>query len=97
MRVPSLRLEERKLFVAVGRKGGDMRIGDIVHLDGLKAEYSLYGKDRFTTCTLPDGNYIIVGIEESYIKLAWSDIRGIPSKKHRYRIQLAAFGGLHEA
>jgi len=74
-----------------------MQIGDIMHLDGLKAEYSLYGRDRFTTCTLPDGNYIIVGIEDSYIKLAWSDVRGCPSKKHRYRIHMATIGGLHEA
>jgi hypothetical protein len=67
-----------------------MRVGDVVHLDGLKAEYSLYGRDRFTTCTLPDGNYVVLDIEDSYVKLAWSDFGGFPSKKHRYRIHMEA-------
>ncbi len=35
-----------------------MQIGDVVHLDGLKAEYSLFGRDRFSSCTLPDGDYV---------------------------------------
>jgi hypothetical protein len=74
-----------------------MEIGDIVHLDGLKAEYSLYGKDRFTTCTLPDGNYVIVAIEDAYIKLAWRDLTGYPSRKHRYRVEKAIIRGIHEA
>jgi hypothetical protein len=63
-----------------------MQIGDVVHLDGLKAEYSLFGRDRFSACTLPEGDYVIVGIEEGYVKLAWSEFGGSPSRKHRYRI-----------
>jgi hypothetical protein len=63
-----------------------MEIGDVIRLNGLKAEYSLFGKDRFSRCTLPEGNYVIVGFEEGYVKLAWSDIDGHPSRKHRYRI-----------
>lgn len=64
-----------------------MQIGDVIHLDGLKAEYSLFGRDRFSTCTLPDGDYVILGFEEGYVKLAWSDEAGAPSRKHRYRIR----------
>jgi len=63
-----------------------MQIGDVIHLDGLKAEYSLFGRDRFSTCTLPNGDYVILGFEEGYVKLAWSDVTGTPSRKHRYRI-----------
>jgi hypothetical protein len=63
-----------------------MQIGDIIHLDGLKAEYSLFGKDRFSSCTLPNGDYVILGFEEQYVKLAWSDLDGMPSRKHRYRV-----------
>jgi hypothetical protein len=67
-----------------------MQIGDVVHLDGIKAEYSLFGKDRFSSCTLPDGDYVIVGLEEDYVSLAWSDPSGYPSRKHRYRIDANA-------
>ncbi len=42
-----------------------MQIGDVIHLDGLKAEYSLFGKDRFSSCTLPNGDYVILGFEET--------------------------------
>ncbi|MFC1834045.1 hypothetical protein ACFL2Q_04840 [Thermodesulfobacteriota bacterium] len=63
-----------------------MQVGDVIHLNGIKAEYSLFGKDRFSWCTLPDGNYVVLGIEESYVRLAWSDYDGYPSRKHRYRI-----------
>jgi hypothetical protein len=69
-----------------------MQVGDVVHLDGLKAEYSLFGRDRFSACTLPNGDYVIVGFEEKYVKLAWSDASGYPSRKHRYRIEITAFG-----
>ena len=69
-----------------------MQVGDVIHLDGLKAEYSLFGKDRFSNCTLPDGDYVVVGFEESYIKLAWSDPAGQPSRKHRYRIRVNDIG-----
>jgi hypothetical protein len=64
-----------------------MEIGDVIHLDGIKAEYSLFGKDRFSACTLPDGNYHILGFENDYVRLAWSDPDGRPSRKHRYRIK----------
>lgn len=63
-----------------------MQIGDVLHLNGLKAEYSLFGKDRFSRCTLPDGQYVVVGIEDDFVRLAWSDADGHPSRKHRYRI-----------
>jgi hypothetical protein len=69
-----------------------MQIGDVIHLDGLRAEYSLFGRDRFSTCTLPDGDYVVLGMEENYVNLAWSDGSGYPSRKHRYRIEKAVFG-----
>jgi hypothetical protein len=64
-----------------------MQIGQIIHLDGLKAEYSLFGKDRFSNCTLPGGDYVIIAVEEGYINLAWSGPDGRPSRKHRYRVR----------
>ena len=67
-----------------------MQIGDIVHLDGLTAEYNLFGRDRFSACTLPDGDYVIVALEGNHVKLAWSDAGGCPSRKHRYRVVKAA-------
>lgn len=70
-----------------------MEVGDVIHLDGMKAEYSLFGKDRFSNCTLPDGDYVIVGVEDSYVKLAWSDPGGFPSRKHRYRIKRTLLDG----
>ena len=30
-----------------------MQIGDVIHLDGLKAEYNFCGRDRFSACTFP--------------------------------------------
>ena len=68
-----------------------MQVGDIVHLDGQKAEYSLFGRDRFSTCTLPNGQYIIVGLEDRYVSLAWSESDGGASRKHRYRMEKSAF------
>jgi hypothetical protein len=68
-----------------------MRIGDIIHLGGLSAEYNLFGRDHFATCTLPDGDYVIVALEDNHVKLAWTDSSGSPSRKHRYRIGKAAF------
>lgn len=76
------------------KKGGTMQVGDTIHLDGIKAEYSLFGKDRFSSCTLPDGNYIVLGFEEQYVKLAWRDSGGYPSRKHRYRIDRNLFGAV---
>lgn len=72
------------------RKRGTMQIGDIVHLDGLRAEYNLFGRDRFAACTLPDGDYVIVALEDNHVKLAWTDASGCPSRKHQYRIGKAA-------
>lgn len=63
-----------------------MRIGDIIHLDGLRAEYNLFGRDQFAACTLPDGDYVIVALEDNHVKLAWTDASGCPSRKHQYRI-----------
>ena len=61
-----------------------MQVGDVVHLDGLKAEYSLFGRDRFCACTLPDGDYVIVGFEDEYINLAkknsWADRAAVFNK-----------------
>jgi hypothetical protein len=64
-----------------------MQVGQVIHLDGLKAEYSLFGKDRFSNCTLPEGFYVVTGFEEDYINLAWSDRDGHASRKHRYRVK----------
>lgn len=69
-----------------------MEVGDVIHLDGLKAEYSLFGKDRFSNCTLPEGDYVVVGFENGYVNLAWSDPEGLPSRKHRYRIKRTDIG-----
>jgi len=67
-----------------------MQIGDIIHLDGLKAEYNFFGRNRFSACTLPDGDYVIVALGDNHIKLAWADAGGCPSPKHRYRVGKAA-------
>lgn len=67
-----------------------MQVGDIIHLDGQRAEYSRFGKDRFSSCTLPNGEYVVVGFEENYVSLAWTDSDGQASRKHRYRIELSA-------
>jgi len=67
-----------------------MRVGEVIHLDGQKAEYSLYGRDRFSACTLPNGNYVVLGFEDNYVQLAWSDADGGVSRKHRYRIERSA-------
>lgn len=74
------------------QKEEQMEIGDVIHLDGIKAEYSLFGRDRFSACTLPDGDYVILGFEDEYVRLAWSDVGGCPSRKHRYRIQMRFVG-----
>jgi hypothetical protein len=68
-----------------------MQIGDVVHLDGLKAEYNRFGGDHFAACTLPDGDYVIVALDDNHVKLAWSDAGGCPSRKHHYRIGKEAF------
>jgi hypothetical protein len=67
-----------------------MQIGDIIHLNGLRAEYNFFGRDHFSACTLPNGDYVILGFEDNHVKLAWSDASGCPSRKHRYRIEKAA-------
>ena len=58
-----------------------MQIGDVIHLDGLKAEYNFFGRDRFSACTLPDGDYVIVALEDNHIKLAWTDAERLPVAK----------------
>jgi hypothetical protein len=63
-----------------------MQIGDVIHLDGLKAEYNHFDRGHFAACTLPDGDYVIVAFEDNHVKLAWTDAGGCPSRKHRYRI-----------
>lgn len=63
-----------------------MQIGEIIHLNGLKAEYSRFGRDRYSKCTLPDGDYVVLDREGGYLKLAWSEGAGIASRKHRYRL-----------
>jgi len=68
-----------------------MRIGDILHLDGVRAEYNLFGRDRFSACILPDGDYVIVALDASHVKLAWTGADGCPSRKHRYRITKSVF------
>ena len=52
--------------LSILRKGRTMQIGDVIHLDGLKAEYNFFGRDRFSACTLPDGDYLIVALEDNY-------------------------------
>jgi len=71
----------------LGKRRENMRVGDTIHLDGLRAEYSHYGRDRFTPCTLPNGEYVIVGFDDAYVKLAWKNATGAASTKHRYRVQ----------
>ena len=58
-----------------------MQIGDVIHLDGLRAEYNFFGRDRFSACQLPDGDYVIVALEDNNIKLAWTDAGGCPFAK----------------
>jgi hypothetical protein len=67
-----------------------MQIGDVLHLDGVKAEYDMFGRDRFTACVLPDGDYVIVALDANHVKLAWTESDGCPSRKHRYRISKSA-------
>ena len=63
-----------------------MEKGDVIHLKGIKAEYRLFGKKTYSQCILPDGDYIVLGIEDGFVNLAWSDTQGNPSRKHRYRV-----------
>ncbi len=67
-----------------------MQIGDTVHLGGQKAEYSRFGKDGFSSCILPEGTYVVIGIDDDYINLAWREVDGSVSRKHRYRIERSA-------
>lgn len=64
-----------------------MEAGDTIHLKGIKAEYRLFGKTSFLGCTMPRGDYVILGFEQSHINLAWIEADGRPSKKHRYRVE----------
>ncbi len=63
-----------------------MEIGDIIHINGIKAEYRLYGKRSFSGCIMPDGDYVILDFEQGHTFLAWREAGGHPSRKHRYRV-----------
>ena len=63
-----------------------MKIGDVIHLNGIKAEYRLHGKKSFHGCVMPDGDYVVLDFEQGHTHLAWRDGGGLPSKKHRYRV-----------
>ena len=64
-----------------------MKAGDILHLNGIRAEYKLYGKKGFRGCIMPDGNYIVLSFEQGFVNLAWQEIDGDPSKKHLYKVE----------
>ncbi len=63
-----------------------MKIGDIIHLNGIKAEYRLHGKQSSYGCIMPDGDYVVLEFEQGHTHLAWREAGGHPSKKHRYRV-----------
>lgn len=64
-----------------------MKVGDVIHLNGIKAEYRLFGKKSFRGCIMPDGDYVVLSFEEGHVNLAWQEADGRPSKKHRYRVE----------
>lgn len=64
-----------------------MKVGDVIHLNGIKAEYRLFGKKSFRGCIMPDGDYVVLGFEQGHVNLAWQEADGQPSKKHRYRVE----------
>jgi hypothetical protein len=66
-----------------------MQVGDIIHLNGIKAEYRLHGKSGSYGCIMPDGDYVVLKFEQGHIHLAWREAGGQPSKKHRYRVDSA--------
>lgn len=64
-----------------------MEAGDTIHLNGIEAEYRLFGKASFHGCVMPDGDYVILSFEQGHVNLAWRETDGRPSKKHRYRVE----------
>ncbi len=63
-----------------------MKIGDTIHLDGIKAEYRHHGKKGLKGCIMPDSDYVVLGFEQGHTHLAWKEAGGHPSKKHQYRV-----------
>ncbi len=63
-----------------------MKAGNTIHINGIKAEYRLYGKKAFRGCIMPDGDYVVMSIERDHVNLAWKQTDGEPSRKHRYRV-----------
>jgi hypothetical protein len=64
-----------------------MKAGNTIHIKGMKAEYRLYGKKAFHGCIMPDGDYVVMSIEQGHVNLAWKETDGEPSRKHRYRVE----------
>jgi hypothetical protein len=73
-----------------------VEIGDIIHLNGIKADYRLYGKKSFHGCIIPDGDYVVLDFEQGHTHLAWREVGGYPSKKHRYRVDDTLLCNLRE-
>jgi hypothetical protein len=71
-----------------------MEAGDRIHLRGIRAEYRLFGKTSFHGCILPAGDYVVLSFEQGHVNLAWREIDGEPSKKHRYRVADLILRGL---
>jgi hypothetical protein len=63
-----------------------MNAGNTIHINGIRAEYRLYGKKAFNGCIMPDGDYVVMSIERGHVNLAWKETDGEPSRKHRYRV-----------
>jgi hypothetical protein len=64
-----------------------MEAMQVIHLNGVKAEYRRFGKTSFHGCIIPDGDYVVLSFEQDHINLAWKEPDGSPSRKHRYRVE----------
>lgn len=64
-----------------------MEAGDTIHINGIKAEYRLFGKTSFHGCIMPDGDYLVLSFEQDHVNLAWRETDGQPSRKHLYRVE----------
>lgn len=64
-----------------------MEAMQVIHLNGIKAEYRRFGKVSFHGCIMPDGDYVVLSFEQGHINLAWREPDGAPSRKHRYRVE----------
>ncbi len=78
-------------------KEAAVEIGDVIHLNGIKAEYRLYGKRSFFGCIMPDGDYVVLDFEQGHTYLAWSEAGGYPSRKHRYRVDDTLLSNLRKS